>query len=72
VSFICCAFPCSGVAEWLAGVSACNDVNWLNLGPIHLGDVAQVGHAWVVGFHDLAGRWLNLGVPGEIATDGQV
>jgi hypothetical protein len=72
VSFIVGAFPHSCATKRLAGVATSDDVNFLNFGPINLGDVAQVGHAWVVGFHDLAGRWLNLGVPGQITTHGQI
>jgi hypothetical protein len=60
VSFIVFAFPHACIAERLAGVAASDDIHSFDLGPIHLGDVAQVGHAWVVGLHDLAGRWLNL------------
>ena len=60
VSFIVCAFPLACVAERLTGVAARDDINGLNLGPIHSCDVAQVGHAWVVGSHDGAGGWLNF------------
>ena len=42
------------------------------MGPVNFGYVSQVGDAWVVGFHDFAGRWLYLAVPGEITTNGQV
>jgi hypothetical protein len=72
VSFIVLALPLAGVTEWLAWVAARDDVDFLNFSPIHLGDVPQVGHAGVVGLHDLAGRWLNLGVPGQVATHGQI
>jgi hypothetical protein len=72
VSFIVGAFPHAGVAEGLAGVAARDHVNGLNLRPINLGYVAQVGHAWVVGFHHLASRWFDLGVPSQVATDGQI
>jgi hypothetical protein len=60
VSFIVLAFPLASVAEWLAGIPARDYVNPLNCRPIHLRDVAQVRHARVVGFHDLARGWLNL------------
>jgi hypothetical protein len=72
VSFIVFALPLAGVAEWLAWVAARNDVNFLNLSPIHLGYVAEVGHAWVVGLHDLARGWLHFGIPGEVATHGHI
>jgi hypothetical protein len=60
VSLIVFAFPVAGSAEGLARVAARDDVNRLNLRPVHLCDVAQIWHAGVMGFHDFAGRWLNL------------
>ena len=67
VSLIISAFPVSCVAEWLAWVAARNDIDRLNLSPVDVGNVA-----WVVGFHDLAGRWLHFAVPGQVTTYGQV
>ena len=72
VSFIVFAFPHACVTERLAGVAAGDDIHGFDLRPIHLCDVAQVGHAWVVGFHDLAGRRLNFGVPSQVAAYGQI
>ena len=72
VSLIACSFPVPSVAEWLAGVSGCDDINWGHVTPVDFGDVAQVGDAWVVGFHDFAGSWLYLAVPGQVATYGEV
>ena len=72
MSFILGAFPHAGVAKRLAGVAASNHIYGFNLGPIHVCDVAQVGHAWVMGLHHLAGRWLHLGVPGKVAAHGQI
>lgn len=72
VSLIVFASPHSCVAERLAGVAACDDVHGLDVGPIHLGHVAEVGHAGVVGFHDAAGRWLHFGVPRQLAADGHI
>lgn len=72
VSVIVLAFPLACGTERLAGVSARDHVNRLNRRPIHGGDIAQVGHAWIVGGEHLAGGWLNLGVPGQVATHGHV
>jgi hypothetical protein len=72
VSLIVFASPHSCVAEWLAGVAARDDVHGLDCCPIHLRYVAEVRHAGVVGFHDAAGRRVNLGVPGQVATDGHI
>jgi len=72
VSFILCAFPHAGDAEGLAWVAARDDVDRLNLSPIDLGDITDVGHAWVVGLHHLAGGWLHLGVPGQVTTHGEI
>jgi hypothetical protein len=60
VSLIVLALPHPRIAEWLTWVAARDDINRLNLRPVHLRDVAQVRDARVVGFHDFAGRWLNL------------
>jgi hypothetical protein len=60
VSLIVLALSLACVAKWLAGIAARDDINRLNLRPFHLGDVAQVWHARMVGFHDFAGRWLYL------------
>jgi hypothetical protein len=72
VSLIVFAFPLACIAEGLAGVTACDDINRLNVSPIDLGDIAKVGHAWVMGFHHLDGGWLNLGIPSKVATNGHV
>jgi len=72
VSLIVLAFPVAGSAEWLAGIPACDDIDRLNLRPVHLCDVAQIWHAGIVGFHDFAGRWLYLGIPGQIPTHGHI
>jgi hypothetical protein len=60
VSLIVLALSLACVAEWLAGIPARDHINRLNSRPVHLGDVAQVWYARVVGFHDFAGRWLYL------------
>jgi hypothetical protein len=72
VSLIVFAFPHACVAEGLAGVAARDDIDRFNFSPIDLGDITDVGHAWVVGLHHLAGGWLHFGVPGEVTTHGQV
>jgi len=72
VSLIIGAFPVACSAEWLAGVSTCDDVHRGHVTPVDFGYVPQVGDARVVGLHDFARGWLHLGVPGEFATHGQV
>jgi hypothetical protein len=72
VSLIVLAFPHPGSAEWLAWVAARDDVNRLHVRPVHLGDVAEIWHARVMRFHDLAGGWLYLGIPGQIPADGHI
>ena len=57
----------AGVAERLARISARDDVNRLDLRPVDLGDVAEVGHAWPpVGEH-FAGAGVDVGVPQRAA-----
>ena len=72
MAFIVGAFPLSCVTEGLAGVTTGENIHGLNLGPVDGGDVPEVGYAWVVGRHNCAGGWLNLGVPGQVAADGHV
>ena len=72
VSLIVLAFPLASVAEWLAWIATCDDINRLNICPIDLGYVTQIGHAWVMGFHHLDGGWLHFGIPSQVATHGHI
>jgi hypothetical protein len=76
VSVIVGAFPQAGVAEWLAGVAACQHVDGLNGREVHLSYVAVVGHVGVVVGKDAGGRLVVLDVPRDLAAqhraDGHV
>jgi hypothetical protein len=50
MSLIVFSFPVSCMAEWLARVTAGDDVDRLYLVPINLCDVSEVWHAGVMGF----------------------
>jgi hypothetical protein len=60
------------MAEWLARVTAGDDVHRLYLVPINLCDVPEVWHTGVMGFQDSAGCRFDLGVPCEVAVDSHV
>jgi hypothetical protein len=47
VSLIFLAFPKSCLAKWLAGIAAGDDIDGLNLRPVHGCDVANVGNVGV-------------------------
>lgn len=60
------------MAEWLARVSGGDRVDRLDLGPVDARHVAEVRDLGVMRRQHLAGRWLNLRVPGEApAVEGE-
>ena len=69
MSSIVTSFSLTCVTERLAWVATCEDVHGLHVGPSDGGDVAQVGHTWVVGGEHGAGGWFNLAVPGDLAAE---
>jgi hypothetical protein len=72
VSVIVFAFPLAGSTEWLAWVAARDDIDRLNLRPVHGGYVPKVWHAGVMGGQHFARSRLHLGVPGQVAAHGHV
>jgi hypothetical protein len=76
VSLIVGAFPQAGVAEWLAGVAACQHVDGLNGREVHRCHVAVVGYVGVVVGKDAGGRLVVLDVPRDLGAqhraDGHV
>jgi len=72
VTLIVLPFPLSCMAEWLARVSGGDRVDRLDLGPVDARHVAEVRDLGVMRRQHLAGRWLNLRVPGEApAVEGE-
>jgi len=63
------AFPQAGVAEWLAGVAACEYVDGLHGGQVQLGHVAVVGDAGEVVVKDAGRGLVVLNVPCDLAAE---
>lgn len=63
------ACPASGRRHVLAGKASAQNVDRLDLGPIHLGDVAEVGRTWALVFEDLNGGRIDLGVPRDLGVE---
>src|SRR5262245_4051139 len=57
----------SGVGEVLAGESSGEEVDLLDLRPVHSGDVAEVGPA--VGGDDPAGPWVVVAGPDQVGVE---
>jgi hypothetical protein len=60
----------AGVRKRLTGVARRNPIHGLNLGPVHLRDVAVVGDFGPVVGEDLGRRFLVFDMPGDGSADG--
>jgi hypothetical protein len=53
----------------LAGEACGQNVDRVDLGPVHGGDVAEVGHVRPVGRQDAGGVGVDLGEPGDFSAE---
>lgn len=65
MAVICCPFPGSGEAEWLAGVPGGEDVDGFEVAPIGGGEVADVGDGGEAVGEDAGGCRVVLRMPRE-------